>query len=159
MSARRISTLRAHCIALLRGRAATDHLLHIRAVLDVLVEVADVAADLFVRLETKRDDGHEAEGEPLPALHHAAAVVAAILALHGYVLGAFEGGLEGYRVVSGCVKEGRDGRGSVLCVPHVKKKNIVAVLRRFARWIPGRLGMRLRFVVGRACYDGNGAVR
>jgi hypothetical protein len=58
-----------------------------------------VAADLLVRLEAKRDDGHEAEGEPLPALHHTAAVIAAVLTLHGYVFGAFEGGLEGCGVV------------------------------------------------------------
>lgn len=37
-----------------------------RGVLDVLVEVADVAADLVPRLDGEGDDGHEAEGEPLP---------------------------------------------------------------------------------------------
>lgn len=35
-------------------------------VLDVLVEVADVAADLLPWLEREGNYGHEAEGEPLP---------------------------------------------------------------------------------------------
>lgn len=41
-------------------------LLHVRPVLDILPEVADVAADLLVRLERERDEGDEAEGEPFP---------------------------------------------------------------------------------------------
>ena len=68
--------------------APVDLLLHIRAILDVLPEVADVASDLLVRLERERDHGDEAEGEPFPALHDAAREVAAVLALHGDVLGA-----------------------------------------------------------------------
>jgi len=34
-------------------------------------------------LHGERNDGHEAEGEPLPALVDVAAEVAAVLALHG----------------------------------------------------------------------------
>jgi hypothetical protein len=41
-------------------------LLHVGAILDILPEIADVAADLLVRLERERDDGDEAEGEPFP---------------------------------------------------------------------------------------------
>ena len=41
--------------------------LHVRSVLDVLMEVADVAADIVVWLEGEGNDGDEAEGEPLPA--------------------------------------------------------------------------------------------
>jgi hypothetical protein len=51
---------------LLATRAAAHLLLHIRAVLDVLVEVADVAADFLVRLEREGDQRHEAESEPFP---------------------------------------------------------------------------------------------
>jgi hypothetical protein len=66
-----------HHITLLLGRCSstTDHLLHVRAVLDVLEEVADVATNLLVGLEAKGNDGDEAEGEPFPALHYATAVV------------------------------------------------------------------------------------
>ena len=46
--------------------AALHLLLHVGAVLDVLPEVADVAADLVVGLEREGDDGDEAEGEPFP---------------------------------------------------------------------------------------------
>jgi hypothetical protein len=56
---------RAHGVAL-RRLAVAHLLLHVRAVLDVLVEVADVAADLLVRLQREGDDGDEAEGEPFP---------------------------------------------------------------------------------------------
>jgi hypothetical protein len=55
-----------HDCGLLAARAAAHLLLHVRAVLDVLVEVADVAADFLVRLEREGDQGHEAEGEPFP---------------------------------------------------------------------------------------------
>jgi hypothetical protein len=56
-----------HDGGLLAASAAAAHLLlHIRAVLDVLVEVADVAADFLVRLEREGDEGHKAEGEPFP---------------------------------------------------------------------------------------------
>jgi hypothetical protein len=41
-------------------------LLHILAVLEVLVEVADVAADLLVGLEREWDNGDEAKGKPVP---------------------------------------------------------------------------------------------
>jgi hypothetical protein len=41
-------------------------LLHVGTVLDVLVEVADVAPDLLVWLEREGDNGYEAEGEPFP---------------------------------------------------------------------------------------------
>lgn len=41
-------------------------LLHVRAVLDVLPEIANVTADLLVGFERERDDGDEAEGEPFP---------------------------------------------------------------------------------------------
>jgi hypothetical protein len=76
------------------SRVPINLLLHVRAVLDVLAEMADVAADLLVRLERKRDQGHEAEGEPFPALGHAAREIAAVLALHRDVLGAGEGAVE-----------------------------------------------------------------
>lgn len=42
--------------------------LHVRPILDVLVEIADVAADLVPGLEGKRYYRDEAEGEPLPVL-------------------------------------------------------------------------------------------
>lgn len=88
-------------------------LLHVGPVLDVLTEIADVASDFVARLERERYDGHEAEGEPFPALHYldmcvlagygegqrdgetyAAGEVTAVLALDGYVLCASEGGVE-----------------------------------------------------------------
>lgn len=86
--------------------------LHIRSILDVLPEIADMAADLVVRLQAEGNQRDEAEGEPLPALHDAAAEVAAVLALHGDVLGAFEGGLEGCGVFSWVERlgEGKGGR-------------------------------------------------
>jgi hypothetical protein len=42
-------------------------LLHIWPVLDVLAKMADVATDFLVGLDRERDDGDEAECEPLPA--------------------------------------------------------------------------------------------
>lgn len=68
--------------------------LHIRPIFDVLPEVADVAAELLVGFEAEWDDGDEAKGEPLPALHRARGVVATVLALEREVLGALEGGGE-----------------------------------------------------------------
>lgn len=79
-----------HCAA----ATSRQHLLHIRAVLDILPEIADVATDLPIGLEAEGDDGDEAECEPFPALHRAGAEVAAILALHGEVFGAGELRLE-----------------------------------------------------------------
>ena len=47
---------------------STVHLiLHVRPVLDVLVEAADVAGDFVPGLHAEGDDGDEAEGEPFPA--------------------------------------------------------------------------------------------
>ena len=63
--------------------------------LDVLEEMADVAPDFLIRLEAEWDNGDEAEGKPLPALHHFARGIAAVLAAQGQVLSAFEGGCEG----------------------------------------------------------------
>lgn len=81
-------------LLLLATRMPINLLLHVRAVLDVLAEVADVAADFLVWLEREGDDGHEAEGEPFPALHYATREVSAVLALHGDVLCAGEGAVE-----------------------------------------------------------------
>lgn len=39
---------------------------HVWPVLYILVEVADAAADFFVRLHGEGDDGDEAECEPFP---------------------------------------------------------------------------------------------
>jgi hypothetical protein len=99
--------------SLLRPPMTRNLCLHIRAVLDILSKVADVAANLRVRLQREGDQGHEAKGKPFPALRHlraevswgffdegwgrrayAAGEVAAVLALHGYLLCAFEGGVE-----------------------------------------------------------------
>lgn len=136
--------------------ASSQSLLDVRTVLYVLKEVADVAAELLVRLEAEGDDGDEAEGKPLPALQGPGGVVAAVLALEGEVLGTFEGGRECWRRVNVWAKralwrvgEGWNGMGSgvevemgewkhVLCVPHVKKKNIVGGVTRFC----GRRGCR-----------------
>lgn len=48
------------------ARVAGELLLDVRAVLDVLPEIADVAADFLARLQTKGQYGDEAEGEPFP---------------------------------------------------------------------------------------------
>ena len=104
----------------LSAAGALHLLLHIRAILDILPEIADVAADLLVGLERERDNRDEAECEPFPGcvstlstcrrkcgvyplrggcevrrkdvppLHHAPGEVAAVLALHGDVLCALE---------------------------------------------------------------------
>lgn len=42
-------------------------LLYVRAVLDILPEVADVAADFLVGLQRERNNRYEAECEPFPA--------------------------------------------------------------------------------------------
>lgn len=47
-----------------------DLLLHIRPILDVLPEIANVASDFLVRLQREGDQRDEAEGEPFPALHY-----------------------------------------------------------------------------------------
>jgi len=60
--------------------------LDVGAVLDVLPEVADVAADLLIGLDAEWDDRDEAEGEPFPPLHGAGGEVAAVLALEGEVV-------------------------------------------------------------------------
>lgn len=94
MSLRRLRA--THLIALLRRRTTTCNLgLHVGPILDVLPEVADVAAELLVRLKAEGDDGDKAEGEPFPALGRARGEVAAVLALDGHVFGAFEARGEG----------------------------------------------------------------
>jgi hypothetical protein len=100
-------------------------LLHIRPILDILPEMANMAPHLLVRLEAKRNKRDEAKGKPFPALHDAAREVAAVLTLHGDVFGAFEGGVEDWMEGLG---EGGSERGvwwGVPWVPHVKKKNMV----------------------------------
>lgn len=47
-------------------RTSANLRLHIRPILDILPEIAHVAADFLVRLQAKRDDGDEAECEPFP---------------------------------------------------------------------------------------------
>lgn len=69
----------------------------IGAVLDVLVEIAYVAAYFLVRLEGEGDDGDEAECEPFPAFVDVARVVAAVLALDRQVFVAGEAGGECWR--------------------------------------------------------------
>jgi hypothetical protein len=74
-----------------------------------------------------------------PPLHHAPAEVAAVLALHGYVLGAFEGGLECCGGVlamrlSPLVYIRDKRKGEVLWVPQVKKKNMAGYGMRVRCW-------------------------
>jgi hypothetical protein len=73
------------------------HVLDVGSVFDVLVELADVAADVLIRFEAERDYWNETEREPLPSFVDARAVVAAVLALCGDVLVAFEERGEGCR--------------------------------------------------------------
>lgn len=76
----------AHLVSLSLRRyssSAANLRLHVRPILDILPEVADVAAELLVRFEAERYDGDEAKSEPFPALHRARRVVAAVLALEG----------------------------------------------------------------------------
>lgn len=49
-----------------RPAPSFDLLLHVGSVLDVLPEIADVAADFLVGLHAEGDHGDEAECEPLP---------------------------------------------------------------------------------------------
>lgn len=72
-------------------------LLHVRAVLDVLAEMAYVAADFFVGFYGEGDYGHEAECKPLPSLQYSSRDVAAVLALDREVFRAGERGLERVR--------------------------------------------------------------
>lgn len=93
---------------------AIAHLIHhVRPILDILPEVADVATNLLVGFDGKRDHGDEAKGKPFPALHDAAAEVAAVLALHRDVFGAFERRAEGWcaRLVLESWNECRRRRG------------------------------------------------
>ena len=48
------------------SRTALHLLLHIRTVLDILPEIADVATNFLVRLERERDNRDEAERKPFP---------------------------------------------------------------------------------------------
>lgn len=45
---------------------AANLLLHVGPILDVLPEIANVAANFLVGLQAKGDDGDEAEGKPFP---------------------------------------------------------------------------------------------
>jgi hypothetical protein len=63
-----------HNCRLLRA-SAVYLLLHIRPVLDILAEMANVASDFLVWLERERDDGDETECEPLPALGYLLSVL------------------------------------------------------------------------------------
>jgi hypothetical protein len=65
-------------------------------VFDVLVELADVAANVLIGFETERDNRNKTKCEPLPSFVDARAVVTAVLALCGDVLVAFEERGEGY---------------------------------------------------------------
>ena len=73
------------------------HVLDVGSVFDVLVEFADVAADVLVGLEAEGNYWNETEREPLPSFVDARAVVTAVLALCGDVLVAFEERGEGYK--------------------------------------------------------------
>lgn len=64
-----LSTMHHHRRRLL-STSALQLLLNVRSVFDVLSKMANMASDLLVRLERERDDGDEAECEPLPALHY-----------------------------------------------------------------------------------------
>ena len=101
------------------SRTALHLLLHIRTVLDILPEIADVATNFLVRLERERDNRDEAERKPfprfvsrcdirivegkgyedVPSLHHSTGEVAAVLALHCNVFCAAELRLEGWRAL------------------------------------------------------------
>jgi hypothetical protein len=66
------------------------HVLDVGSVLDVLVELADVAADVLVGLETKWNNRDKTKRKPLPSFVDARAVITAVLALCGDVFVAFE---------------------------------------------------------------------
>lgn len=78
-------------LLLLRGRLilhrdiaspfAASHGLDIGSVLYGLREVADVADDVLVAVDGKRDDGHKAEGEPGVALDDMSGPVTTVVAL------------------------------------------------------------------------------
>jgi hypothetical protein len=70
MTARPLLSTMHHNRGILLRAASLNLLLNIGSVLDILAEVANVASDLFVRLEREGDDGDEAKREPFPALHH-----------------------------------------------------------------------------------------
>jgi hypothetical protein len=59
-------------------------------VFDVLVEFADVAADVLVGLEAEGNYWNETERKPFPSFIDARAMVAAVLALCGDVFVAFK---------------------------------------------------------------------
>ena len=100
----------AHGVALLLllASASVNHGLHVRAVLDVLPKVANVAPYFPVGLERKRDDGDEAEGKPFPSLHYASRVVTAVLTLYCDVFGAGDAGCEGVRSAGEEEEHGED---------------------------------------------------
>jgi hypothetical protein len=74
------------------------HVLDVGSVFDVLVELADVAADVLVGLKAKWDDWNKTKREPLPSFVDARAMVAAVLALCGDVFVAFEERGECYKL-------------------------------------------------------------
>ena len=112
---------------MLPSSSAFHHVLHVRPVFEVLVEFADVAADVFVGAEAERNDWDEAKREPFPAFVDARAEVAAVLALGGDVFVALKYGGECCGAWLAC--ECCDAIGfDVLWVPQVKMKAMVAVL-------------------------------
>lgn len=80
--------------------------------------MANTAADLLVWFKREGDNGDEAEGKPLPALHNGCSMtVAAVLALRNDILCAFERGGEGYFVRVSCVARCIwEGGGGTCCV-------------------------------------------
>jgi len=74
---------------LLSSSASLHHVLHVGSVLEVLVESADMAANIFVRLKAEGNHRNKAEGEPFPALVDARREVAAVLALRGDIFVPF----------------------------------------------------------------------
>lgn len=74
-----------------------DHTLHIRPILDVLVEATHMTRDLSVLVRCERDERDEADGEEGPAGYASGGPVAAVSALGGDVFGAFEVVLELFR--------------------------------------------------------------
>ena len=74
----------------LPSSSSFHHVLHVRSVAQILVELTDVAADVLVGLEAEGNYWNETEREPLPSFVDARAVVTAVLALCGDVLVAFE---------------------------------------------------------------------
>jgi hypothetical protein len=66
-----LTTWRTHRIAL-RLLSEAHLLLYVWSIFHVLVEVADVAADVFVGFQRERNQGNEAEGKPLPKMNQSA---------------------------------------------------------------------------------------